>query len=106
MALYIREYDRLGSELYGVTVQAGVEPAVATQRIASVTATPTQSAAFQTRTKMVRVSTDAACVLEFGLNPTALQTGIYMAAGQTEFFALDTDVHKAATPLMLSVRTP
>ncbi len=48
-----------------------VEPAVATQSV-TFTTVSTQSAAFDAKTRFVRLSSDAACTITFGTNPTAV----------------------------------
>jgi hypothetical protein len=49
----------------------------------------TQSAAFATGTKFVRVHTDSICSIAYGSNPTATTSSFRMAAGQTEYFGVN-----------------
>lgn len=105
MAIYIREYERLGTDQYGRPVQAGVEPALASHRIASVSATSAQSAALNARTRFLRISTDAAACVAIGVNPTATQDDCYLASGQTEFFPIDENIADKTT-LKVAARTP
>lgn len=104
MTVYIREYERLGQDQYGRPVQAGVEPALASHRITSVTATSAQSALLNARTRFVRISTDAAACVTIGVDPTATQDSAYLATGQTEFFPLDENLSSAT--LRVAARTP
>lgn len=83
---YIAEYDRLGVDYRGL-VQAGQEPAIATQTVA-IGGTSTQSAAFNARTKFIRVHCDAICSVSFGTSPTATTSTPRLAANQTEFFGV------------------
>lgn len=48
----------------------------------------TQSAAFGSNTKLIRVHTDSICSIAFGANPTATTNNMRLAAGQTEYFAV------------------
>lgn len=48
-----------------------------------------QSSAFNAKTKMIRVHTDAICSIKIGANPTATATTMRMAAGQTEYFEVN-----------------
>ena len=83
--LYISEYDNVATDNRGM-VQAGQEPAIATQTVAIGVAA--QSAAFNARTRFVRIHTDAICSVAFGANPTATTSSARMAANQTEFFGV------------------
>ncbi len=66
--------------------QAVKPPATASQAIA-ITASSTQTAAFNVNTGIVRVHADVACLIEVGgTNPTAASTSMRLAAGQTEYF--------------------
>ncbi len=82
--LYITEYENV-LQINGVSPIA-LEPALATQVVSY--STSTQSAAFNARTRFVRLHTDAICSIEFGTNPTATTSTRRMAAGQTEYFAV------------------
>lgn len=85
--VYIREYLSLASALQGAP-QAGQEPPL-TDQIVAITGSSTQSSAFSTRTRFVRVHTDAICSVAFGSNPTAVTTAGRMAQNQTEFFGVN-----------------
>ena len=82
---YISEYDVMPI-LDGRVVPTGMEPAVAEQVVTFTTTT--QSAAFNARTKFIRVHADAICSYEFGANPTATTSTPRMAASSTEFFGV------------------
>jgi hypothetical protein len=84
--LFISEYDRMPSDPRGL-VPTGSEPAVATQAVA-IGGASEQSAAFNARTKFIRLHTDAICSVKFGANPTATADDLRMAANQTEFFGV------------------
>jgi hypothetical protein len=82
----ISEYTRLGRDSQNNVIQTGPEPARVYQQVA-IAAGSTQSAAFDSATRFVRVHTDAVVRLIFGANPTAAAgTSFRMAAGATEFF--------------------
>jgi hypothetical protein len=85
--VYISEYDRI---VVTSTGRPGIpiEPAIAEQQVA-IAVGSTQSAAFNVKTKYVRVAADAICSIKIGVNPTAVATAKRMAAGQTEYFGLD-----------------
>jgi hypothetical protein len=83
--LYITEYADT-TKAPG-TVQVGAEPAITNQTVA-IGGTSTQSAAFNSATRMVRIHTDAICSIRFGTNPTATATTGRLAANQTEYFGV------------------
>jgi len=68
--LYIQEYAKLAVDDMGKPVQIGQEPALASQTVA-IGGASVQSAAFNARTKFVRLHTDVICSVKFGANPTA-----------------------------------
>jgi len=82
--LYITEYAQLApAGAPGGWGQVPQEPPLAEQKItysASV-----QSAAFNAKTRMVRIHTDSICSIEIGTNPTATTSTGRMVAGQTEY---------------------
>lgn len=86
--LYITEYAEVHLGLGGRQGQMPIEPPVAEQAISN-TGGSTQSAAFNAKTRFVRIHTDTVCAVEFGTNPTAVPAGASgtgrMAAGQTEY---------------------
>ena len=85
--MYISEYEELASSENGM-VQAGREPSVTTQKV-TFTGTAGASAAFNSRTKFIRVSCDAAAFLAFGLDPTAVTaTDLPVQASTPEYFGV------------------
>lgn len=48
--------------------------------------TSVQSSAFSANIEYVRVISDAACHIEFGVNPTATTSKIYIPADDVEYF--------------------
>ena len=87
MPVDITEYNQLATDHIGRVVAAGQEPRRTNQQV-TAGGVSAQSAAFGDGTKFVRVHTDAAIRIEFGLNPTAAATSPRMAAGSTEFFGV------------------
>ena len=86
-SLYISEYSELAVAKNGQVIQAGVEPALATQKI-TTSGTSAQSSALNAKTRFVRVHTDAIVSITFGTDPTATTDHARLAAGQTEYFAV------------------
>jgi len=84
--IYISEYDVM-PVLGGHSVPTGMEPAIATQRIA-IGGSSEQSAAFNARTTFVRIHTDAICSILFGVSPTATTSTPRLGANATEFFGV------------------
>ena len=84
--LSVREYEHISAVSRGI-VPVGEEPAI-TQQVITISGSSAQSAAFDVRTRFVRVHTDVACCLAFGTNPTATQGSCEMAANQTEYFGV------------------
>jgi len=84
--LYISEYARMtpSSGPGNTVVQAPEEPPITTQ-VVDYTSGAAQSAAFNAKTKFVRLHCDSICSVKFGANPTATVNDPRMAAGQTEF---------------------
>lgn len=84
--LYITEYAHQAKDVNGQLIPAGTEPPLASQTVAIGVAA--QSAAFNAKTKFVRLHCDAICSVKFGSNPTATTSDARMAANSTEFFGL------------------
>lgn len=99
-SLYITEYENIAYVGDGRGVPVGLEPALATQKV-SFTGTPGQSAAFNARTRFVRLHADGIMSIAFGTNPTAAVTDPRVAASTTEFFG----VSNAAQGLKVSAIT-
>ncbi len=70
--------------------QGGLLPVVQMPPLASQTVaiggSTTQSSAFNAKTVLVAVHTDAICSVEFGANPTATAASRRLAANTTEYF--------------------
>ena len=90
--LYISEYARVtqASGPGSAVVQAPEEPPVATQ-VVDFTSGAAQSAAFNTKTRFVRIHTDAVCSVRFAAAPTATVNDPRLAVGQTEFRGIPAD---------------
>ena len=58
---------------------------VTTQKVTS-SGSSTQSSAFGSNIEYVRVVPDADCHIEFGVNPTAANTKIFLEAKSSEYF--------------------
>lgn len=87
--LYITEYAAPGRS--GGLFPLAMEPANTIQTV-SYTGTAGQSAAFKTNTTFVRIHTDGICSILFGTNPTATTSHSRMVAGQTEYFAVPSNL--------------
>lgn len=85
--VYIEEYAEMALVKNGQGLQAGRQPAVTSQTVA-IGGVSAQSAAFNDKTRFVRIHTDAICSYKFGANPTASATTPRMAANSTEYFAV------------------
>lgn len=81
--LYITEYSAMG-QAPNSGPQMPQEPPIAEQTVA-ISGSSAASAAFNSKTRFVRVHTDAICSVEFGAAPTATATTGRMAANQTEY---------------------
>lgn len=84
--LYITEYADI-TNAKGGYVQCGEEPAV-TEQVVNITGVSAQSAAFNAKTRYVRLHTDIICSIKFGSSPTATTSSARMAENQTEFFGV------------------
>lgn len=88
--LYVTEYCSLAiAQVGGMVAQVPQEPPLAEQAIA-ITAGSTITAAFNAKTTLVRIETDAICGITFGTAPTATvqAAGVgsgRLIAGQTEY---------------------
>jgi type IV pilus biogenesis protein CpaD/CtpE len=84
MPLFITEYRDLARDTGHNHIAAGMEPAIAEQTI-TVSASSTQSAAFNAQTSFVMVHAQEATCLKWGTNPTAVTSAQRMAAGETRY---------------------
>ena len=71
---------------HGTALPLGQEPAVAVQAVTYTTAT--QSAAFGSQTRLVRIIADADANVLFGANPTADADDTRLEANQAEYFGV------------------
>lgn len=85
--IYITELANKGSAESGVGIEIASMPPLAEQTVA-VAGASAQSAAFNAKTKFVRIATDTPVNLAFGANPTATTSLLYMPAGSVEYFAV------------------
>lgn len=85
--LDISQYDRMPVDGLGHSIPTGLEPQTAQVQVA-IGAGSVQSAVFDQGTQFVRLHTDVACRIEFGVNPTAAATSKRMAANATEYFGV------------------
>lgn len=81
--LYITEYAQF-PVIQGSVVQAPDDPPLADQTVA-IGGTTAQSSAFNAKTRVIRIHTDAICSVLVGSNPTATTGKGRMAANQTEY---------------------
>lgn len=103
--LYITEYAELDIGPAGRVGQMPKEPPLAEQVVA-ITAASVQSAAFNAKTRFVRIHADAAAEVLFGTNPTAVvNTAGRMGAGQTEYRSVIDGV-KSGTAFKVAVIAP
>jgi len=84
--LSIREYEHISAVARGI-VPVGEEPAVADQTL-TISGASAQSAAFNVRTRFVRIHTDINCSISFGLAPVAQAGFGDLVGGQTEYFGV------------------
>jgi hypothetical protein len=84
---YIEEYAQLMRDSTGEMGYVPVQPSIATQTV-TYTGTAGQSAAFSSKTRMVRIHADGICSYLFGANPTATTAKPRMAASTTEYFGV------------------
>lgn len=91
--VYITEHTR--PTIYqGGLLPVAYMPPLATQTVA-IGGSTTQSSAFNAKTVMIAVHTDAICSIEIGSNPIATANSKRMAANTTEYFEV-TPAHKIA----------
>lgn len=82
--VFIAEYPN--SRVYqGGLIPVSEMPPLAEQTVA-IGGGSTQSAAFNAKTQIIRVHTDAICSIAIGANPTATANTARLAANATEYF--------------------
>lgn len=93
--LYIKEYAEIVRPgLSHDDAPIGQEPCITEQTVA-IGVGSAQSAAFDAKTKFIRVHTDAVCSIAIGKSPTAAATNARHAANSTEFMGVQPG-HKLA----------
>jgi hypothetical protein len=88
--LYVTEYANvtLVNTPGGGAAQCGEEPALAEQ-VVDFSSGAAASAAFNAKTRFVRLHADSICSVKFGTAPVATTASSRMAADQTEFRGVD-----------------
>ena len=84
--LYISEFAAMPRDHEHNPIPAGELIPVASQTVTF--STSTQSATLNSKTRFVRLHTDAICSFKAGANPTATTSDARMNANQTEYFAI------------------
>lgn len=87
MALFITEYASLAKDTFDFKIPAGQEPALANTSI-TISASSTQSAAFNARTSFIMIHAQEATCLAWGTNPTAVTSQQRIAAGETRYVGI------------------
>jgi hypothetical protein len=85
--LYITEIQALGKDAKSNLAQIAQMPPVAEQTVA-IGGASVKSNAFNKKTGLVRIHTDAVCSIAWGTDPTASAATARMAADQTEYFSV------------------
>jgi len=96
--LYISEFQQGVSGIGTTWAQMLPQPAISNQTV-SISASSAQSVAFNDKTKAVMLSTDTACCIRFGSDPTAAQTDFFLPANVLVSFSVEKNSKVA-------VRTP
>jgi hypothetical protein len=81
--LYIDEYAQQSV----VTYPAAQAPPITSQTVA-ISGTAASSSAFNTATRLIRITCDVVCSFLIGTTPTATTSNARMSAGQTEYFVV------------------
>lgn len=82
--LYIAEFERPRNQW----VNIANAPPIVEQTPVVIGAGSLQSVAFNAKTAIIRVATDAICSIAIGTNPTATTNNMRMAADQVEYFSV------------------
>lgn len=85
--LYISEYTEGAVSQVPNGLPLAAEPPVAEQTVA-LSGTSAQSNAFNGKTRIIRVHTDAICSILVGANPTATTAKKRLPADHTEYFSV------------------
>lgn len=99
---YIAEFTATGRDITGRATQVPMHPPIAEQTVA-IGGGSVQSAAFNVKTTLIRIHTDAICSFLVGANPTVAATNARMAAGTTEYIAVDKQRDVDGTPAALKI---
>jgi hypothetical protein len=83
---YIAEFEDVGSSFLGQGVAAPMCPPLREQTVAI--GAVASSAAFQPKTKLIRVEVDAICSIAVGLEAVATTSTMRMAANTSEYFSV------------------
>ena len=87
MPLFITEFSGQSLDANGVFIPSVITPSLADQTVA-VGASSVQSAAFNSNTRVVRLSSDVVCSVKFGSSPTATTTTMRLPANSVEYFGV------------------
>lgn len=89
--LYITEFDSLVTPGEGGNAQVARLPAIAVQTPVVIGAGSLLSAAFNLKTKFIRVHTDAICSIAYDgtATPTATVNSMRMSSESTEYFGVN-----------------
>jgi len=85
--LYVAEFRFMG-QVPNAAAQVVQQPPLAEQVVAIGGSSTACTNAFNAKTAIVRVHTDAICSIEFAVSPTATLSTARMAANQTEYFSV------------------
>lgn len=85
--VYITEFSESGFGQVARGLPIASLPAITTQT-RTVSGTSAQSSAFNAKTKVIRVHTDAICSILVGADPTATTSNMRLPADHTEYFAV------------------
>jgi len=88
--LYIAEFEEM-PHTSGSKIPVALQPPLAEQTVA-IGGASVASAAFNARTRFVRLHNDVICSVRFDLAPTASATTARMAAGATEYHGVQKGV--------------
>jgi hypothetical protein len=88
--MFISEYEKMTEVTGGFRQAVGEEPSIAEQ-VVTFTATAGVSAAFNVKTKFVRIELDGIGNVLFGIAPGGIVAGTCkrLTAGQTEYFGVN-----------------
>lgn len=86
--LYISEYSESSFGQVPRALPVASEPALTEQTPITISGTSAQSAAFNVKTRVIRVHADAICSILVGANPTATTANKRLAANSTEYFSV------------------